>query len=481
MSQLAEFTYRTIRDWEGKICKITQKEYTSSVGCGQYYPPEGCVTFQDEDHKDVVYFLGGARHKKPAHWAMSDIMFRVSLTRIEDDKNYTVESFSMINPSTSETSAHPKLAFASGLTVHARNSKLLGFTVNGKCMDVRSREQALTNEIHVYETVHPGYTTYRTTTYRTPERAEKFPLNSRLKEVLQQGEIPQPSYGNTLTSVKSRGMAGTAIMVGGNILSNTQASSIDVMMGRKSIWEEKSLGSLYVLQYDLSTPSFIWEKIPLEISPRANHSAMMSYQFLFIFGGVDYSTNLRHDIRPIVIDITTWSPMFAVVPDNFPDLHISGHGFLKVSEDSCLLVGGYNTLLGTEKDTPTDIFVQMKIDKEAITDVKVIALGCGPIGQPALILTPEDDVFILCGGTQEKWALISKYLAPAVPCYLDQEKKCLLVNTPEVHLKDMVDWLGCDGKCGRWFHAPCLFLSAEQFQDASNRGKWYCNRSDCKK
>ena len=256
-------------------------------------------------------------------------------------------------------------------------------------MDVRSREQALTNEIHVYETVHPGYTTYRTTTYRTPDRAEKFPLNSRLKEVLQQGEIPQPSYGNTLTSVKSRGMAGTAIMVGGNILSNTQASSVDVMMGRKSIWKEKSLGSLYVLQYDLSTPSFIWEKIPLEISPRANHSAMMSYQFLFIFGGVDYSTNLRHDIRPIVIDITTWSPMFAVVPDNFPDLHISGHGFLKVSEDSCLLVGGYNTLLGTEKDTPTDIFVQMKIDKEAITDVKVIALGCGPIGQPALILTPR--------------------------------------------------------------------------------------------
>ena len=48
-------------------------------------------------------------------------------------------------------------------------------------------------------------------------------------------------------------------MVGGNILSNTQASSIDVMMGRKSIWEEKSLGSLYVLQYDLSTPSFNWE------------------------------------------------------------------------------------------------------------------------------------------------------------------------------------------------------------------------------
>ena len=263
-------------------------------------------------------------------------------------------------------------------------------------------------------------------------------------------------------------------MVGGNILSNTQASSIDVMMGRKSIWEEKSLGSLYVLQYNLSTPSFIWDKIPLEISSRFNHSAMMSYQFLFIFGGVDYSTNLRHDIRPIVIDITTWSPMFAVVPDNFPDLHISGHGFLKVSEDSCLLVGGYNTLLGTEKDTPTDIFVQMKIDKEAITDVtEVIALGCGPIGQPALILTPEDDVFILCGGTQ--------YFAPAVLCDLDREKKWLLVNTPEVHLKDMVDWLGCDGKCGRWFHAPCLFLSAEPFQDASIRRKWFCNRSDCKK
>ena len=263
MTQLDELTYQTIRDWEGKIRKITQKEYTSSVGSGQYYPPEGCVTFQEKDYADVVYFLGGARHKKPAHWAMSDLMFRDTLTRIENDKNYTVESFSMINPSSSQTSAAPKLAFASGLTVHARESNLLAFTVNGKCMDVRSRDLALSNEIHVYETVHPGYTTYRTTTYRTPDRAEKLPLNSRLPEVLQQGEIPQPSYANTLTCIKSRGLSGTAVMVGGNILSNIQASAIDVMMGRKSIWEEKSLGSVYVLKYDLSSPSFIWEKIDL--------------------------------------------------------------------------------------------------------------------------------------------------------------------------------------------------------------------------
>ena len=34
-------------------------------------------------------------------------------------------------------------------------------------------------------------------------------------------------------------------------------------------------------------------------------------------------------------------------------------------------------------------------------------------------LTPGDDVFILCGGTQERLALISNYLAPAVPCDLD--------------------------------------------------------------
>ena len=94
----------------------------------------------------------------------------------------------------------------------------------------------------------------------------------------------------------------------------------------------------------------------------------------------------------------------------------------------------------------------------------------------------QRDVFILCGGTQERWALVSKYIAPAAPCDLDRQKKCLLVNTPNIFDKDTVNWLGCDGLCHYYlFHVPCLHMNATEFQAASNRKKWYCNRSDCKK
>ena len=87
---VSEYRYQTIREREGKTKKITQKEFVLSIGHGQYYPPEGVAVFQ-EDNSPVVYFMGGARHKKPAHWAMSNYMFRVTLEKLEDEfvKNYT--------------------------------------------------------------------------------------------------------------------------------------------------------------------------------------------------------------------------------------------------------------------------------------------------------------------------------------------------------------------------------------------------------
>ena len=132
---------------------------------------------------------------------MSDLMFKVNLKESED-KNYTIESFSVLNPSSSQTSEAPKLAFASGITLGASNSKLIGFSVNGKCLQLRSVDTAITNEIHIYETQPPQHTTYRTTTIRTPNRALLFPISSKAKEILQMGQIPTPAYGSTLTIMK---------------------------------------------------------------------------------------------------------------------------------------------------------------------------------------------------------------------------------------------------------------------------------------
>ena len=169
--------YQTIREWEGKTRKITQKEYVLSTGNGQYYPPEGCAVFQGSN-SSVAFFLGGARHKKPAHWNMADTMFKVTLKQLDDKKTYTIDSFDILNPSVSKTSVSPKLAFGSSITIEAASMKLLAFTVNGKCLNFRSPDMALSNEIHVFETVAPLQTTYRTTTFRTPGRASEFPIDS---------------------------------------------------------------------------------------------------------------------------------------------------------------------------------------------------------------------------------------------------------------------------------------------------------------
>ena len=325
------------------------------------------------------------------------------------------------------------------------------------------------------------HTTYRTTTFRTPERASHFPVCSKTPEVLQLGAVPPPMYASTITSLKTNiPSRGIAVLVGGNRLANVAASPIQIMMGLKDIWKEESSGEIYTLSYNLAEPSFLWEKKPVQISPRANHSTMIVDYKLFIFGGTDYTTNLRHDIRPIIIDTVTWTKTISIVEADFPDKFLSGHSFLQIDNNRCLAAGGYNCLMGGDKDTPSDELIQLTVDDEDKVKLETLAMGSAPTAQSAFLVTPEPDVYILAGGTQERWALLSKYVAPGAPCDLNLKKRCLLVNNQDQYMMDTVNWLGCDGPCKRWFHVICLKISDSEFQAVSKRRKWFCNLSDCK-
>ena len=81
---------------------------------------------------------------------MANTMFRVSFKQLADEKTYTIDSFDILNPSESKTSASPKLAFASAMTIEAAPNKLLALSVNGKSLELRTPDMALTNEIHVF-------------------------------------------------------------------------------------------------------------------------------------------------------------------------------------------------------------------------------------------------------------------------------------------------------------------------------------------
>ena len=480
MERLANYRYQTIRDWEGKIKKISQKEYTSSIGHGQYYPGEGALAFQEKSG-DVIYFLGGARHTKPAHWSMSDIMFKVKLKELSDGSNYTLDSFDIINPSMSETSEPPKLVFSAGLTIQAKKSKMVGFSVNGKSLQLRDVDMALTNEINLYETVGPKHTTYRIRTIRTPDRAQTVKVISKSAEILQQGNIPPSMYASTLTLVKKDGaLAGEAVLVGGNCLVQERATPIQIMLGMKSIWEEQSSGNVFVLKFNLDIHSFEWEKKQVEVLPRAHHSSMVADNKLYVFGGVNYVTKVRYDIRPVIIDIVNWVLLAAIIPESFPDISLSGHSFCQVTEHECIFIGGYNQLKGDKTNEACDKMIKMVVKEEEVVSLEVKSLCCGPIAQASLIQTPKENVFVVAGGIQERWALLSENIAPSAPCSLEKQNKCILVKTPENYLEDTVNWLACDGPCARWFHVPCVHLTHEDFVRISKQKKWYCKRSDCK-
>jgi hypothetical protein len=222
---------------------------------------------------------------------------------------------------------------------------------------------SISNEIQVFETLPPSFTTFRTTTYKTPSRAAEVPILSKNSEVLQTGTVPPPSYASTLTCLKLRRPAvGVAVLVGGNVRTNHAATPIQVMMGLKDIWAEVSTGDIYTLEFDLDSPSFKWSKQTLQISQRAHHSAMLVDHLLYIFGGTDYSTNLRYELRPVVIDTISWTVTNSIVSEDFPDKFLSGQSFLHIDDKSCLAVGGYSTLEGKDKDIANDEVVRMKVE-----------------------------------------------------------------------------------------------------------------------
>jgi hypothetical protein len=477
MERLGKFKYQSIRDWEGSIRKISQKEYTSAIGHGQYYPPGGALVFQ-ENSGEVAYFLGGARHTKPEHWSMSDIMFKVKFNPIGGGSNYSLDSFDILNPSTSQTSEAPKLVFSSSVTVKATKQSMLSFSVNGKCLQLRGVDTALSNEINVYETLPPHQTTYRTTTYRTPERANQLKITSTLKETLQQGHIPPPMYASTLTPIE-QSKSGKAVLVEGNSLVK-EASPMEIMLGLKSLWEELSNGDIYLLNYDLTSRTFVWEKKDVEILPRAHHSAMVSGDMLYIFGGVNYVTKVRYDLRPVIINIENWNVILSIIPESFPDISLSGHSFCQIDDNQCIFVGGFNQLRGRKGDAGSDNMIEMIVDKESVVSIHIKSLGSGPIAQASLMTTPARDVFILGGGVQERWALLSQTVAPSAPCSLNEKARCILVKNPDFYPAETVNWLGCDGPCKRWFHAPCVHISPDDYADICKRKKWHCSRSDCK-
>ena len=141
-------------------------------------------------------------------------------------------------------------------------------------------------------------------------------------------------------------------------------------------------------------------------------------------------------------------------------------------------MGGYSQDFGSKNDEASDRMIKVVINGDGSLSAEEKCLKSGPIAQASLLSTPSDNVFIVAGGIQERWALLSDCIAPSAPCALHAVSRCVLASDPAKNSSDTVKWIGCDGPCQRWFHSLCLHFSNEDYNGAIKRKKWYCNRSD---
>ena len=77
---------------------------------------------------------------------------------------------------------------------------------------------------------------------------------------------------------------------------------------------------------------------------------MVSGDMLYIFGGVNYVTKVRYDLRPVIINIENWNVILSIIPESFPDISLSGHSFCQIDDNQCIFVGGFNQLRGRKGD-----------------------------------------------------------------------------------------------------------------------------------
>ena len=122
--------------------------------------------------------------------------------------------------------------------------------------------------------------------------------------------------------------------------------------------------------------------------------------------------------------------MAAVVPDNFPDLCLSGHSFIE-EENSGVFIGGYESELGKKGDSGNQKLIKLTVRGNSVQSFYVTDLGCGPMAQGCLMSTPTCEVYIMGGGIQERWSLISKTQSPSAPCDLALFNQCILVRNPD--------------------------------------------------
>lgn len=332
---------------------------------GQYFPPEGCTVFS-ENNSSTLYIYGGARAAKPGHWALSNYLFQIQTEKFDKTESsasfHQVLSFKMFNHTTSKTSQFTKLFGANGLTEHSSSDYFEGFTVNGKDLDCPNEKQFLSNEIRILETA--SEMTFRTVIVRTGEGGNIQLTNIKKAETVQMGDFPEPSYGSSLVRIPEMDGSGlkAAVKIGGSVLKNRTLLYLEFLFSGVKMWEEESSSEVHILEYNVKDRVFKWKLVNVHgLEPRALHSAVKIDRFIYIFGGLDLKNGRRYPFLPVRINIYDWN-VSTIESTGFGGF-LSGAASLPCAE-KVYFVGGYMEEKVGDGDKPCDTISEVTFSSQ---------------------------------------------------------------------------------------------------------------------
>ena len=292
-----------------------------------------------------------------------------------------------------------------------------------------------------------------------------------------------------MTSVD--GNSGTAILSGGMIQPNSEASELEILCG-KNIYYERPSTDIFQLTFNRALDKFKWEKMESKISRGVGfHSAeTIDYNgtqgLIFLGGLMEVQDKIK---RRGINQVTVFFPSSDQVRECKLEedcVQQNATCFLSASSmtslGNCLyFYGGYTTEeVHSERrnNKPSGEFgeISVTLDGSLKLKRKFLNVECA---FPFLFATSTETMYISCG-TNPIEGLLTNLHPREEPCHLLDN--CKVAKNIAKFLSTAHLFIYCEGKCKRLMHSDCAGLTKEQFeklQDSDTR--YYCKRTDCNK
>ena len=271
-------------------------------------------------------------YSEPGAWNNADAMYKLQFIKDSEFKYmYSIDNYEI--PKAERCSTAMGLYGAAAFTKRCTESELEAFVFGG---------------INTTFGGHMGKPSSEIITYQLQKTYKKNKVKIKIfPEKNMSGDIPKASYGAVLTQISECKLALTGGIMKPYIVAKT---GYEILVNNCNIEEEKSVGTLHILEFSPELDNFQWVSKGEVMSPRAHHIAeyIKSIDHLAVLGGLSVtnsskSPGTRLNVDPILISMTTFTVTSVIRFDPLNTMHISGASSIQVTDREILFFGGYSS------------------------------------------------------------------------------------------------------------------------------------------